>query len=77
MTTLPSLSGISPLRAAARPVLIVWVFVLIVLCLLGLTVYSSQLLSSGRAFVSAESTWAKAQKEHFAEGGVFDQIYKN
>jgi sulfate transport system substrate-binding protein len=21
--------------------------------------------------------WAKAQKEHFAEGGVFDQIYKN
>ena len=21
--------------------------------------------------------WAKAQKDHFAEGGVFDQIYKN
>ena len=21
--------------------------------------------------------WTKAQKEHFAEGGVFDQIYKN
>ena len=21
--------------------------------------------------------WAKAQKEHFAEGGIFDQIYKN
>jgi len=21
--------------------------------------------------------WAKAQKEHFSEGGVFDQIYKN
>ncbi|MFK5151247.1 sulfate transporter subunit, partial [Klebsiella pneumoniae] len=21
--------------------------------------------------------WTKAQKEHFADGGVFDQIYKN
>ncbi|MDH8080070.1 sulfate transporter subunit, partial [Klebsiella pneumoniae] len=21
--------------------------------------------------------WTKAQKEHFGEGGVFDQIYKN
>ena len=21
--------------------------------------------------------WAKAQKEHFGEGGIFDQIYKN
>jgi sulfate/thiosulfate-binding protein len=21
--------------------------------------------------------WTKAQKEHFAEGGIFDQIYKN
>jgi len=21
--------------------------------------------------------WAKAQKDHFAEGGIFDQIYKN
>ena len=21
--------------------------------------------------------WAKAQKEHFADGGIFDQIYKN
>jgi ABC-type sulfate transport system substrate-binding protein len=21
--------------------------------------------------------WTKAQKEHFSEGGVFDQIYKN
>ncbi len=63
MTTPPSLSGISHLSAGSRPVLIVWVFVVIVLCLLGLTVYSSQLLSSGRAFVSAESTWAKAQKD--------------
>jgi sulfate transport system substrate-binding protein len=21
--------------------------------------------------------WTRAQKEHFAEGGIFDQIYKN
>ncbi len=21
--------------------------------------------------------WARAQKEHFGEGGIFDQIYKN
>jgi sulfate/thiosulfate transport system substrate-binding protein len=21
--------------------------------------------------------WTKAQKEHFGEGGIFDQIYKN
>ncbi len=52
-----------PLRARARPVAIVWMFVGIVICLLGLTVYSSQLLSAGRAFVSAESTWSKAQKD--------------
>jgi diguanylate cyclase (GGDEF)-like protein/PAS domain S-box-containing protein len=44
-------------------VLIVWLFVAIVICLLGLTVYSSQLLSSGRAFISAESEWSKAQKD--------------
>ena len=43
--------------------LIVWLFVAIVICLLGLTVYSSQLLSSGRAFIAAESEWSKAQKD--------------
>jgi diguanylate cyclase (GGDEF)-like protein/PAS domain S-box-containing protein len=37
--------------------------VAIVICLLGLTVYSSQLLSSGRAFIAAESEWSKAQKD--------------
>lgn len=42
--------------------LIVWLFVAIVILLLGLTVYSSQLLSSGRAFIAAESAWSKAQK---------------
>ena len=63
MTALPHLPGSARLPPGGRPVLIVWVFVGIVLCLLGLTVYSSQLLSAGRAFVAAESTWAKAQKD--------------
>ena len=52
-----------PLPAGGRPVIIVWLFVGIVICLLGLTVYSSQLLSAGRAFVALESNWAKAQKD--------------
>ncbi|MGZ5651669.1 MAG: putative bifunctional diguanylate cyclase/phosphodiesterase [Usitatibacter sp.] len=51
-----------PLPPAGRPVIIVWLFVGIVICLLGLTVYSSQLLSAGRALVGLETTWAKAQK---------------
>jgi diguanylate cyclase (GGDEF)-like protein/PAS domain S-box-containing protein len=50
-------------RVRTRPVAIVWVFVGIVICLLGLTVYSAQLLASGQAFISAESMWAKAQKD--------------
>src|SRR6516162_8777521 len=50
-----------PLRS--RPVAIVWLFVGIVIFLLGLTVYSAHLLSSGRAFVAAENHWAKAQKD--------------
>ncbi len=52
-----------PLPVRARPVVIVWLFVGIVICLLALTVYSSQLLSAGRAFIAAESTWAKSQKD--------------
>jgi len=55
--------GARALPASGRPVLIVWLFVAIVICLLGLTVYSSQLLSSGRAFIAAESEWSKAQKD--------------
>src|SRR5512140_2815909 len=49
--------------ARSRPVAIVWVFVGIVICLLGLTVYSARLLSAGHAFVAAEGAWAKAQKD--------------
>src|SRR5512140_381177 len=52
-----------PLPAGGRPVLIVWLFVGIVVCLLGLTIYSVQLLGSGRAFVAAEGVWSKAQKD--------------
>jgi len=52
-----------PAAARVRPVAIVWVFVGIVVCLLGLTVYSAQLLSAGHAFIAAEAAWAKAQKD--------------
>ncbi|MGE5097576.1 MAG: hypothetical protein ACM3SO_20740, partial [Betaproteobacteria bacterium] len=52
-----------PLPAGGRPVLIVWLFVGIVICLLGLTIYSVQLLGAGRAFVAAEGVWSKAQKD--------------
>ncbi len=49
--------------AGVRPVAIVWLFVGIVICLLGLTVYSARLLSAGHAFIAAESDWSKAQKD--------------
>jgi diguanylate cyclase (GGDEF)-like protein/PAS domain S-box-containing protein len=55
--------GTGSLATRSRPVAIVWVFVGIVICLLGLTVYSARLLSAGHAFVSAESAWAKAEKD--------------
>ncbi|HSN21380.1 MAG TPA: hypothetical protein VLS49_11920, partial [Usitatibacter sp.] len=47
----------------SRPVAIVWLFVGIVICLLGLTVYSARLLSAGHAFITGEGLWAKAQKD--------------
>jgi diguanylate cyclase (GGDEF)-like protein/PAS domain S-box-containing protein len=50
-------------RVRTRPAAIVWLFVGIIICLLGLTVYSAQLLASGQSFISAESGWAKAQKD--------------
>ncbi len=58
----PLLGG-PPLVARARPVAIVWLFVAIVMCLLLLTIYSLQLLASGRAFIAAENAWAKAQRD--------------
>ena len=42
---------------------IVWLFVAIVVCLLIVAVYSVELLSAGRAFVSAEAVWSRSQKE--------------
>ena len=60
---LPPAPGPTTLPGTGRPVLIVWVFVGIVILLMGLTVYSSQLLASGRAFISAQGQWAKAQKD--------------
>jgi diguanylate cyclase (GGDEF)-like protein/PAS domain S-box-containing protein len=52
-----------PLPTGGRPVLIVWLFVGIVILLLGLTIYSVELLGSGRAFVAAEGVWSKNQKD--------------
>ena len=52
-----------PAMPRSRPVAIVWLFVGIVICLLGLTVYSARLLASGQAFISGEGLWAKAQKD--------------
>jgi diguanylate cyclase (GGDEF)-like protein/PAS domain S-box-containing protein len=53
----------APVLPRARPGAIVWVFVAIVACLLGLTLYSAHLLASGRTFVAAESHWVKAQRD--------------
>jgi diguanylate cyclase (GGDEF)-like protein/PAS domain S-box-containing protein len=53
----------SPLPARARPGVIVWLFVAIVVALLALTLYSTHLLASARTFVAAESRWAKAQRD--------------
>ncbi len=47
----------------AQPVLIVWLFVGIVICLAALTVYSSHLQSDARALVASGGEWAKAQKD--------------
>ncbi len=41
----------------------IWPFVLIILILLGSTLVSLEILSSVRAYVSAESMWSKAQKQ--------------
>ena len=55
--------GSGPLPSGGRPDVIVWLFVGIVICLLGVAVFTSELLSSGRAFIAAESTWSKAQRD--------------
>jgi diguanylate cyclase (GGDEF)-like protein len=45
------------------PFAIIWMFAVIVLCLLGLASFSFGLLSSVRAYVGGESQWSKAQKD--------------
>ena len=71
-----SFLGSTPLARWVHPILIVWLFVAIVICLAGLTVYSSHLQSEGRALVGSGSEWAKAQKDaayflaRYADGGA-------
>ena len=66
----------SPLPRWVHPILIVWLFVAIVICLAGLTVYSSHLQSEARALLGSGSEWAKAQKDaayflsRYAAGGA-------
>ena len=60
------LASTFPMKRAlprSRPVAIVWVFVGIVILLLGLTVYSARLLSSGQAFIAGEALWAKSERD--------------
>ncbi len=55
--------GGTPLPRWVHPILIVWLFVAIVICLAGLTVYSSHLQSEARALIGSGSEWAKSQKD--------------
>jgi len=55
--------GPTPMPRERRLVVIVWLFVWIVVWLLAAAVYSIGVLSAGRAFVGAEGTWTRAQKE--------------
>ena len=63
LSNMPLLPFAPPALPRVRTGVIVWIFVAIVACLLALTLYSVQLLSSGRAFLAAESQWAKAQRD--------------
>jgi diguanylate cyclase (GGDEF)-like protein/PAS domain S-box-containing protein len=47
----------------ARTGVIIWVFVAIVVILLALTLYSTQLLASGRIFSASMSHWSKAHRD--------------
>src|SRR6202521_3553769 len=57
------LPGITTVPRGRRLILVVWLFVVIVVALLTAAVYSVELLSAGRAFVSAEGHWSRAQKD--------------
>ncbi|HUJ01150.1 MAG TPA: diguanylate cyclase, partial [Usitatibacter sp.] len=60
LASMPTMGSAMP---RPRPIAIVWLFVGIVICLLGLTVYGARLLSSGQAFIAGEATWAKAERD--------------
>src|SRR6185295_15062033 len=53
----------TPSLPRARTGVIVWVFVAIIVTLLALTLYSTQLLSSGRIFVASVNHWSKAHRD--------------
>jgi diguanylate cyclase (GGDEF)-like protein/PAS domain S-box-containing protein len=57
------LPGITTVPRGRRLVLVVWLFVGIVVAILTAALYSVELLSAGRAFVSAEGHWSRAQKD--------------
>src|ERR1700691_4734665 len=52
-----------PPTGTPSPFTIVWMFGVIVLCLMILANFSFGLLSSMRAYVGGESMWSKAQKD--------------
>jgi diguanylate cyclase (GGDEF)-like protein len=54
--------SVAPARAQS-PFVIVWMFGIMVLCLMLLANFSFGLLSSMRAYVGGESVWSKAQKD--------------
>ncbi len=51
------------LPASKKLVATLWLFVLIVVCLLGLSYQTIQNLSAARAYVGGEGLWSKAQKQ--------------
>ena len=53
----------TPSLPRARTGVIVWVFVAIIVTLLALTLYSTQLLASGRIFAASMAHWSKAHRD--------------
>jgi len=53
----------TPTLPRVRPGAVVWIFVAIVAAMLAVSLYSVELLASGRTFIAAEARWAKAQRD--------------
>jgi diguanylate cyclase (GGDEF)-like protein/PAS domain S-box-containing protein len=53
----------TPTLPRVRPGAVVWIFVAIVATMLAVTLYSVEILASGRTFIAAEARWAKAQRD--------------